>query len=163
MSDELSEKLAHVAGERQQAPFPPRVLALGGGCERGCSAAEIAALANKTLAEAGCEPGAVAVVASIKLKCAEPGILALATALGVPARFFTAARLLAETERLSERSAAAFRATGCWGVAEGAALVACGREGGLVAPKHRSRRATCALARASAPIDVEALAVRDAR
>ena len=42
---------------------------------------------------------------------------------------FPASRLLAETPRLSERSEAAFRATGCWGVAEGAALAAAGPDG----------------------------------
>jgi cobalt-precorrin 5A hydrolase / precorrin-3B C17-methyltransferase len=106
------------------------------------------ALATAALAEAGLMPGAVATVASIESKRAEPGVLALASALGVPARFFTAERLLAETGRLSQRSAAAFRATGCWGVAEAAALAACGSEGMLLVPKRRSRRATCAVARA---------------
>ena len=136
----------------------PRVLALGIGCERGCSAGEIAALADATLAQAGFEIGSVAAVVSIELKRAEPGILALAASLGAPVWFFTAARLLAETGRLSERSAAVFRATGCWGVAEGAALAACGSDGVLLVPKRRSRRATCAVAQASAPIDVAALA-----
>jgi cobalt-precorrin 5A hydrolase / precorrin-3B C17-methyltransferase len=75
----------------------------------------------------------------------------------VPARFFPASRLLAETERLSERSAAAFRATGCWGVAEGAALAAAGPGGVLVVSKRKSRRATCAVARAPAPIDADAI------
>jgi cobalt-precorrin 5A hydrolase / cobalt-factor III methyltransferase / precorrin-3B C17-methyltransferase len=139
-------------------PFPARVLALGIGCERGCSPAEIAALADATLAEAGLAMDAVAAVVSLELKRAEPGILALAAALGVPAHFFSAARLLAETGRLSERSEAVFRATGCWGVAEAAALAACGADAVLIIPKRRSRRATCALARASAPIDIAALA-----
>ena len=38
-----------------------------------------------------------------------------------------------QTPRLTARSEAAFRATGCWGVAEGAALAAAGAEGGLLA------------------------------
>ena len=144
---------------RSYPPFPPRVLALGIGCERGCSAADIAALAYATLAEAGLATDAVAAVVSLELKRAEPGIFALAGALGVPAHFFAAARLLAETGRLSERSEAVFRATGCWGVAEAAALAACGSSGILLVPKRRSRRATCAVARASAPIDVAALSL----
>ena len=40
--------------------FHPPVLALGIGCERGCPAEEIAALAQASLAEAGLAPGAVA-------------------------------------------------------------------------------------------------------
>jgi cobalt-precorrin 5A hydrolase/precorrin-3B C17-methyltransferase len=133
--------------------FHPPVLALGIGCERGCPAGEIADLVRSALKEAGLAAAAIAVIVSIELKLAEPGIHALAESLGVPARFFSAARVLAETDRLSERSAATFRATGCWGVAEGAALAAAGPGGVLVVPKRKSRRATCAVARASAPID----------
>jgi len=159
----LAQETAGVAQAWRHETPPPRLLALGIGCERGCAAEEIAALAYATLIEAGLMPEAVAAVVSIELKRAEPGVRALASALGVPTRFFTAERLLAETERLSERSAATFRATGCWGVAEAAALAACGGEGVLVVPKRRSQRATCAVALASVPIDIEALAVRGAR
>ena len=135
----------------------PPVLALGIGCERGCSAEEIADLARSVLTEAGLAAGAVAAVVSVELKLAEPAIHALAAELGVPARFFPASRLLVETPRLSERSPAAFRATGCWGVAEGAALAAAGPGGMLAVPKRKSRRATCAIARASQPIIAEAI------
>ncbi len=137
--------------------FHPPVLALGIGCERGCSVEEIADLAHSALAEAGLAAGAVAVVVSVELKLAEPAIHALAAELGVPARFFPASRLLVETPRLSERSPAAFRATGCWGVAEGAALATAGPDGVLVVPKRKSRRATCAIARAPQPITASAI------
>ena len=132
--------------------FHPPILALGVGCERGCSAEEIAELARSALAEGGFARGAVAAIVSIELKLGELGIHALAAELGVPARFFAAPDLLAETPRLSERSEAVFRATGCWGVAEGAALAAAGRNGVLVVTKRKSRRATCAIARAPEPI-----------
>lgn len=149
-----------MSAPRPQPAAP--VLALGIGCERGCPTVEIAALAEAALTEAGLAAGALAAVVSIELKRDEPAILALAAALGVPARFFTAARLLAETGRLTERSAAAFRATGCWGVAEAAALAACGADGVLIVPKRRSRRATCAVTRAAAPIDGSTLDSRGA-
>jgi cobalt-precorrin 5A hydrolase / precorrin-3B C17-methyltransferase len=132
--------------------YHPPMLALGIGCERGCAAGEIAALARTTLARAGLAASAVAAVVSIELKLAEAGIHALAHSLGVPAWFFSAERLLAETENLSERSEAVFRATGCWGVAEGAALAAAGPGGVLVVPKQKSQHATCAVARAPRPI-----------
>jgi cobalt-precorrin 5A hydrolase/precorrin-3B C17-methyltransferase len=137
--------------------FHPPVLALGIGCERGCPAEEIFDLARSTLAGAGLSAAAVAAVVSVELKAAEPAIHALVEQLGVPARFFPAERLLAETPRLTERSAAVYRATGCWGVAEGAALAAAGPDGVLVVPKCRSRRATCAIARALRPIDSDAI------
>src|SRR5690348_1273624 len=133
--------------------FHPPVLALGIGCERGCDAAEITALARDCLAEAGLATGAIAAVVSVDLKVDERGIHALAASLDVPARFFPASRLLDETARLTVRSEAAFRATGCWGVAEGAALAAAGADGALVVPRRQSRRATCAIARALMPLD----------
>lgn len=137
--------------------FHPPVLALGIGCERDCSGEEIAALAYRSLAEAELAPEAVAAVVSVELKLAEPGVHALAASLGVPARFFSAARLLAETARLSERSEAVFRTTGCWGVAEGAALAAAGPGAALFVTKRRSRHATCAVARATQPIDAASI------
>jgi cobalt-precorrin 5A hydrolase/precorrin-3B C17-methyltransferase len=131
----------------------PPLLALGIGCERFCPEEEIADLALASLAEAGLAAGAVAAVVSIELKADEPGLHALAGSLGVAARFFPAERLLAETERLTVHSEAAFRATGCWGVAEGAALAAVGPDGALVVTRRQSRHATCAVARAALPID----------
>ncbi|MGE3944116.1 MAG: precorrin-3B C(17)-methyltransferase [Alphaproteobacteria bacterium] len=135
----------------------PPVLALGIGCERGVAAEEVAALARETLAEAGLAAEAVAAIVSIDLKADEAAVHELANALGVPARFFPASRLLAETGRLTIRSEAAFRATGCWGVAEGAALAAAGPDGALLVPRRQSHRATCAVARAAAPLDPAAL------
>src|SRR5205823_3750199 len=48
--------------------YHPPVLALGIGCERGCPADEIAALARDSLAEARLAAGAVAAVVSVDLK-----------------------------------------------------------------------------------------------
>src|SRR6202023_2638687 len=118
----------------------PPVLALGIGCERGCAVEEIAALAQDTLAEAGLAAAAVAAIVSVDLKVDEPAIHALAASLGVPARFFPASRLLDETSRLTIRSEAAYRATGCWGVAEGAALAAVGTAGSPALPGRGARR-----------------------
>ncbi len=152
-----------VVTDRVQPPatpalvYHPPVLAVGVGCERGCPAEEIGELARTVLDEAGLAQAAVAVVVSIDLKLAEPGIHRLAQTLGVAARFFPASRLLAETDRLSQVSETVFRATGCWGVAEGAALAAVGPEGRLVMTKRKSRHATCAVARAPSPLDAEAI------
>ncbi|HZK89508.1 MAG TPA: precorrin-3B C(17)-methyltransferase [Stellaceae bacterium] len=148
---------SRVADGETALVFHPPMLALGIGCERGCAADEIATLAEESLAAAGLAAASVAAIVSVELKLDEKGIHALADRLGVPARFFPAERLLAETPRLSERSAAAFRATGCWGVAEGAALAAAGTDGSLVVAKRKSRRATCAVARAAAPLDAGAI------
>lgn len=126
----------------------PPTLALGVGCERGADPDELIALARTTVAEHGLAEGAVAAVTSIDLKADEVAVHAVARAFGVPARFFDAARLEAEAPRLENPSELVYRETGCHGVAEGAALAAAGPGGVLIAPKTKSRRATCAIARA---------------
>jgi cobalt-precorrin 5A hydrolase/precorrin-3B C17-methyltransferase len=131
----------------------PQVLALGVGCERGTAAEELLALACGTLARHGLARQAIACIASIELKAAEPAIHALAESLGAPARFFSADALEAEAARLANPSDVVFAATGAHGVAEGAALAAAGPEGSLAVAKTKSTRATCAIARAQAPID----------
>lgn len=134
--------------------YHPAALALGVGCERGCPPDELWNLVRATLAEHDLAPEAVACVVSLDLKADEPAVHAVAARLGVPARFFDAARLEAETPRLANPSEVVFREVGCHGVAEGAALAAAGPAARLLVAKRRSARATCAVAVAPAPIDV---------
>lgn len=133
--------------------YAPQVVALGIGCERLAEAAEVRQLVDAALAEANVAREAVACVASIALKAAEPAIHHVADMLGVPARFFDAARLEQETPRLQTPSDLVFRETGCHGVAEGAALATADSAAELILPKRRSQRATCAIARSAALID----------
>lgn len=152
------------SGSRAAAPplfYHPRRLAVGVGCERGADPAEVMALVGRTLAEARLASASVALVASLDLKADEPAVLETARMLGVPARFFTATRLEAETPRLENPSEAVFREVGCHGVAEAAALAAAGAEGRLVAAKQKSARATCAVA--EAPQLIEPRSVGHAR
>ena len=141
------------AGSARCLVLHPQVLALGIGCERGVGAEEVVGLVEATLARHSLARQAIACVVSIELKADEPAIHALADHLGVPARFFPAADLEAERPRLANPSALVFRATGCHGVAEGAALAAVGPAGGLLVEKTRSARATLAIGRAPAPLD----------
>ncbi len=134
-----------VAGAPPLRYHRPR-LALGVGAARGASPEEVCALAEAALAEAGAEPEAVALVASLDLKADEAAVHALARHLGVPARFFDAARLEIETPRLATPSEVVFREVGCHGVAEAAALAAAGAGGRLVVAKRKSAEATVALA-----------------
>ena len=133
----------------------PGVLAMGLGCERGCAPEELVELAERTLADAGLAPEAVACVASLDLKADEPAVGAVADALGVPLRLFDAAALERETPRLTAPSETVFRAVGCHGVAEAAALACTGAEGALTVPKAKSARGTCAIARAPDVIEPE--------
>jgi cobalt-precorrin 5A hydrolase / precorrin-3B C17-methyltransferase len=141
------------AGAASRLVIHPKVLALGVGCERGIEPGELVDLVAATLERHGLARGAIACVVSLDLKAAEPAIHALAAELGAPARFFPASRLEAEAPRLANPSAEVFAVTGCHGVAEGAALAAVGPAGELIVAKTRSARATCALARAPAPLD----------
>lgn len=151
------------ATERNGKPGPERLvyhparLCLGVGCERGAAPEELAALVADSLAAAGLSPLAVAGVFSIDVKADEVAVLALAERLGVPARFFDAARLEAEAPRLANPSDLVFREVGCHGVAEGAALAAAGPEATLLVAKTKSARATCAVALAPDVIDASGL------
>jgi cobalt-precorrin 5A hydrolase / precorrin-3B C17-methyltransferase len=142
-------------GSATRLVLHPAVLALGVGCERGVAGEELIGLAASVLERHGYARDAIACVVSIDLKAAEPAVHALAAWLGIPVRFFAAAQLEAEAPRLASPSAEVFAATGCHGVAEGAALAATGPDGVLVVAKTKSPRATCALARAPAPLDSE--------
>ncbi|HIC81271.1 MAG TPA: precorrin-3B C(17)-methyltransferase [Kiloniellaceae bacterium] len=137
--------------------YHPALLALGVGCERGTDPAELAALVERTLAQAGLSPLAVAGVFSVDVKADEAAVHDLAAGLGVPARFFDAATLEAETPRLANPSDLVFREVGCHGVSEGAALAAAGPQAKLVVAKTKSRRATCALALAPDILDAKSL------
>ena len=98
------------------------------------------------LAEAGLEDDRIHCLATVELKADEPGLLALAAELHLPLKIFSVAQLEAETPRLANPSTAVFRAIGCHGVAEAAALASVGPAGRLLLPKRRSARVTCALA-----------------
>lgn len=138
--------------------YHPRALAVGIGCERGTKTDEVCALAMAALLDAGLAEAAVAGVYSLDLKTDEPAIHALARQLGVPARFFPADALEAETPRLANPSDAVFAEVGCHGVAEAAALAAAGPEARLIVPKRKSDHATVAIAASPQPFDGAAVA-----
>jgi cobalt-precorrin 5A hydrolase / precorrin-3B C17-methyltransferase len=140
-------------GSATRLVIHPKVLALGVGCERSIEPKELVDLVAATLDRHGLARDAIACVASLDIKAAEPAIHALAAELGAPVRFLPASELEAEAPRLANPSAEVFAVTGCHGVAEGAALAAVGPAGQLVVAKTKSGRATCALARAPAPLD----------
>ncbi len=133
--------------------YHPRRLAIGLGCERDADPAEAVELVQRTLEESGLAAESIALVASIDLKADEPAVLETAERLGVPARFFSAAALEAETPRLANPSEAVFREVGAHGVAEGAALTAGGPNATLIVAKQKSARVTCAITEAPNVID----------
>lgn len=145
------------AADARHLVYRPPVIALGVGCERGVAPQELSDLVRATLARHDIAPEAIACVVSLALKSDEPAIHALADALGVPARFFTAETLAREEPRLATPSEAVRDAVGVAGVAEAAALAAAGDAATLIVPKQRSTRATCALA--LSPRDIDGAAI----
>jgi precorrin-2 C20-methyltransferase len=137
-------------GDARTLVLHPPTLAVGVGCERNAEPEELVALVEASLAAQGLAQASVACVASIDVKMDEPAVHAAAAALAVPARYFTAGELERETPRLANPSDTVFRAVGCHGVAEAAALAIAGTDATLIMPKQRSARATCAIARATA-------------
>lgn len=128
-------------------------LVLGVGCERGCSSEELLKLAIETLQAQGYSSDAVGLITSIDLKADETAIHALAKHFNCPVRFFPSTRLLDETKRLKNPSDVVFGEVGCYGVAEGSALVAAGQYGDLIVEKRKSKRATLAIGQALEPFE----------
>ncbi len=154
---ELVSSVHQEKGAPDKLVYHPRTLALGVGCERGCAPDELIELVERTLALHKLAPAAIALVATIEVKADERAVHALARHLGVPARFFTAERLNAETPRLKNPSRLVLREVGCPGVAEGAALSAAGAEAKLIVEKTKSTRATCAICLAPRPLNAASL------
>ena len=115
-------------------------------CERGAPPEALIALVRDDARRAGLARMPSPASSRSTSRPTSPPSTPLAAALGVPARFFPAERLAQETDRLANPSEAVFRETGCWGVAEGAALAAAGPDGRLLVPKRKGARVTCAIA-----------------
>lgn len=123
-------------------------LVAGLGCQRGCSANALLELIEHSLRNHGLQLKDLAALASIDLKSDEPGLLELARQLGLPLGLFSAAQLQPYEAQLTYRSSVTFQHTGCYGVAESAALALASRSGkaALLIPRVNSRPATFALA-----------------
>jgi cobalt-precorrin 5A hydrolase len=129
------------------------LLVAGVGCNRGCPLEPLLALLDQTLTRHGLQRGDLHALASIELKRDETGMHELATKLGLPIAFYPAAVLNEYSDRLSRKSEIVFRETGCYGVAEAAALAHAERlvshdyRAELIIPKQKNADATLAVAR----------------
>ncbi|WP_210643883.1 cobalamin biosynthesis protein [Pseudomonas sp. Tri1] len=129
------------------------ILVVGLGCQRGCPASTLRALLDQALLAHGVALDQVRALASIDLKRDEPGLLELAEQLALPMTCFSAEQLADYRERLSHRSEIAFERTGCYGIAESAALALADQLGTtpamLLIPRQKGPMSTLALARTS--------------
>ncbi|SCZ31302.1 MULTISPECIES: cobalamin biosynthesis protein [unclassified Pseudomonas] len=127
------------------------ILVVGLGCQRGCPASTLRALLDQTLLAHGIALDHVRALASIDLKRDESGLLELARQLALPLTCFSAQQLAGYQDRLSHRSEIAFERTGCYGVAESAALA--------LADQLGTKPATLLISRQKAPSVTLALAL----
>jgi len=130
-----------------------RHIYIGIGHDRAGVAIAAIALAERCRAQAGVTAGEVTAVVSIAARKDDGVVAAVARHFGCDARYFSAAVLEAETPRLVNPSEAVFRAVGCHGVAESAALAAAGPNGRLLLPKTTLQGITCAIAEVLAIAD----------
>ncbi|MHC8411749.1 cobalamin biosynthesis protein [Pseudomonas sp. Hz4] len=97
-------------------------LVVGLGCQRGCPVSTLRALLDQALQAYKIELHQIKALASIDLKREEPGLIELAEQLALPLMYFSSEQLAGYQPQLSHRSDIAFERTGCYGVAESAAL-----------------------------------------
>ncbi|TFB44494.1 cobalamin biosynthesis protein [Pseudomonas sp. F01002] len=97
-------------------------LVVGLGCQRGCPASTLRALLDQALQAHKIALHQIKALASIDLKREEPGLIELAEQLALPLQYFSCEQLAVYQTQLSHRSDIAFERTGCYGVAESAAL-----------------------------------------
>jgi cobalt-precorrin 5A hydrolase/precorrin-3B C17-methyltransferase len=147
---ELTERVS--VGSDTHLIYHPRTLAIGVGCERGTPPAQVIGLIEDVLEKHNLATASLACIASIDLKSDEAAIHAAARHFNVPARFFTVTELNAESSRLKNPSSLVAEEVGTPSVAEAAALAAAGPDAELLVEKIKGRRATCAIARAPAPL-----------
>jgi cobalt-precorrin 5A hydrolase len=128
-------------------------LVVGLGCQRGCPLSTLRALLDQALQANQVELHQINALASIDLKREEPGLLELAAQLALPLTFFSSEQLAAYQSRLSHRSQIAFERTGCYGVAESAALALAEQLAAapatLLISRQKYAQATLALARST--------------
>lgn len=133
-------------------PYLRPVYAAGMGCERGCGEAELTRLLQQCLDQAGIEPEQLGSINSIDVKADEVGLINLGRHLDIPFQVFNADQLNTMDQLLSTRSDYVFKTVGVYAVAESAALYAAAAaadsEPELLVEKVKSKRATCAIARA---------------
>ncbi|KAB0495922.1 cobalamin biosynthesis protein [Pseudomonas vancouverensis] len=125
-------------------------LVVGLGCQRGCPVSTLRALLDQALGAHQIALHDIKALASIDLKRDEPALIELASQLGLPVTFFSSEQLAVYEPRLSHQSQIAFERTGCYGVAESAALALAEQlaqaPAKLLIPRQKYAQATLALA-----------------
>ncbi|WP_030129041.1 cobalamin biosynthesis protein [Pseudomonas sp. QTF5] len=128
-------------------------LVVGLGCQRGCPVSTLRALLDQALQAHQIALREIKALASIDLKREEPALIELAEQLALPLMYFSSEQLAGYEPQLSHHSDIAFERTGCYGVAESAALALAEHlaqaPAKLLIPRQKYAQATLALASAA--------------
>lgn len=127
------------------------MIVAGVGCRNGAAAAEVEAAIAAALTRAGLGVNALDLIATSAAKGGEPGIVAAASALGVPLVAVPPVDLKAAGARTLTHSERVVALTRVPSLAEAAALAAAGPTAHLMAPRIAVGPATCALADTGGP------------
>ncbi len=122
------------------------MIVAGIGCRKGTAAAEVEAAIAAALLRAGIAAHSLKAIATSAAKGGEPGIVAAASARGLPLVLVPQDRLEAAGERTATKSARVAALTGVPSLAEAAALAAGGPTAWLLGARVAIGPATCALA-----------------
>ncbi|MCX6047818.1 MAG: cobalamin biosynthesis protein [Chloroflexi bacterium] len=141
----LSDRL-EILDLTQTVLLRPHTLVVGIGCQRGVSGEQIEQAVQTTLRDAGLAFGALAAVATVRLKAEEPGLLAFVEAQHLPLRIYEEAEIQALAQRVTLSPSAAQVKLGLPGVAEPCAMLAAGVEA-LLVQKRAFEGVTVAVAR----------------
>lgn len=122
------------------------MIAIGIGCRKGASQEAILALIAQARAQLGVSEDETVMLFTYDGKRDEAGLNTAAQALALPLTYLSRDALLAVTDKVATRSAAAETALGLPSVAEAAALAGCGANGTLRVPRLTGDGVTCAIA-----------------
>jgi cobalt-precorrin 5A hydrolase len=122
------------------------MIVAGVGCRKGVRAADIEAAITAAFDRAGVATSQLRLIATSAAKGGEPGIVAAASAIGVPLALIPLGDLAAAGIRATARSERVMALAGVPSVAEAAALAAGGPDARLIVPRIAVGPATCALA-----------------
>lgn len=146
----IADKLQAQLVITSAADYTRPVYVIGMGCDRNCPEPMLQELYERAVSLLS-EPASFSAIASIDIKHNEAGLLSLANTFNLPFQCFDAQTLRGVEDKLSVKSDIVFKETGCYGVAEAAALVAAsaitGNPSELVVTKQKNARATIAVAR----------------
>jgi len=147
---EVKDGITNTQRPRNMVVYRPPTLVVGIGCRRGVRFRDLFAFVGKISSVHRFWENSIAAIATAELKADEPAIQELAEQYGVPLQTYSTAQLnqvFADHPAAGlNKSAAAHRLLGLWGVAEPAALLAAGSKD-LALPRQKTDRATLAVAR----------------